>query len=108
MRDTGWTVDALAGHWSVDRAFAWRLVNGEKSWSIGRMLALPDDLESRLEHLRAEYFGLIVVAPLHGIEAQRALVAGLIGLMAVPALPARASAMAKVELPLTARKAVNQ
>lgn len=98
MRDTGWTVDALAAHWDVDRGFAWRLVNGEKPWSVERVLSLPDDLEQRLEHRRAEGFGLIVVAPLRGLDAQKAFVAGLIGMMAAPDLPAKADRMARVSV----------
>jgi hypothetical protein len=107
MNDTGWTPDALAAHWKVNRSFAWRLVSGEKPWSVDRMLALPDDLAARLEHLRAERHGLIVVAPLTGLEAQKAFVAGLIGVMSAPVLPAKASAMVKVDLPAR-KKAVGQ
>lgn len=100
MRDTGWTDDSLAAHWHVDRAFVWRLVNGEKPWSVERMLSLPSDLRARLDHLRAEGNGLIVVQPLTGLEAQKALVAGLIGVMSAP-LPTKATQMAKASLPLT-------
>jgi hypothetical protein len=89
MEDTGWTIDALAAHWDIHRSHVQRLHDGDKPWSVDRLLSLPDDLEARLEALRAEYFGLIVVEPLRGIAAQKAVVAGLIGLMA-PALPARA------------------
>jgi hypothetical protein len=108
MRDTGWTVDALANHWDVDRAFAWRLVNGEKPWSVERVVGLPDDLEGRLEHLRAEGFGLIVVAPVSREQALKNLISGLIGVMSAPELPTKTHGQAKADLPLAKRAAVNE
>lgn len=103
MTRTGWTEDALAAQWQVDRSYVNRLLNDEKPWSNDRVLALPDDLEGALYAIRAERFGAVVVQPLTGVDAMKALVAGLIGVMSAPQLPARASAMVKVEL--QARKA---
>lgn len=106
MSDTGWTSEALDAHWGTSRGYANRLVNGEKSWSVERMLALPDDLEARLEHLRAEGFGRIVVEPICHAEGVKALVAGLVSVLC-PRLPARTTGPIKADLPLT-KKAVNQ
>lgn len=97
MEDTGWTIDALAAHWDINRSHVQRLVDGDKPFSVDRVLSLPDDVEARLEALRAEHFGLIVVEPLTGLAAQKALVAGLFGLMATT-LPAKAGQPLKVDL----------
>jgi hypothetical protein len=105
MQDTGWTIDALAMAWNVDRAYAWRLVNGEKPFSVERLLALPDDLEARFEALRAESFGAIVVARVDESTALAQLASGVLNLVLTSSLPARATAMAKAELPRRADKA---
>lgn len=105
MADTGWTPEALDAHWETSRGYAWRLVNGEKPWSVERLLSLPDDLEARFEHLRAESFGLIVVQPLFGEDARRALVAGLIGVLSSPALPVKTAGPIRAELRPDGKKA---
>src|SRR5882757_4422633 len=48
MRDTGWTPEALDTLWNTSRGYAGRLFAGDKTWSVERMLSLPDDLEARL------------------------------------------------------------
>lgn len=98
MAATGWTIDALAAHLEIDRSYVSRMLDGEKPWSGERLVALPDDLEAKLNAIRAEHFGLIVVRPLTGLEAQKALVAGLIGVMSAPALPAKAGPPVKATL----------
>lgn len=103
MNDTGWTIDALAAHWGIHRSHVQRLYDGDKPWSVDRLLSLPDDLEARLEAIRAEYFGLIVVEPLRGLEAQKAIVAGLIGLMS-PQLPTKAGKPVKAGLAASRKK----
>lgn len=99
MQDTGWTCDALATHWRVNRAYAWRLVSGERPWSVRRQLSLPDDLEGQLEAIRAKRFGRIVVtAPTTPQAAMESLLAGIAGLPAVLSLPHRATAPVKADL----------
>ena len=105
MQQTGWTEDALAAHWGVDRSYVNRLMNDEKPWSNDRVLALPDELEGALYANRAERFGAVVVLPLSGSAAVKALVAGLMGVMAQAQLPLRANAMAKADL-LAVKKAI--
>lgn len=105
MKDTGWTIDALAAHWDIDRSYVQRLHDGDKPWSVDRLLSLPDDLEARLEALRAEHHGLIVVEPLTGLAAQKAAVAGLIGLMSsVALLPTKAGKPVKAGLASSGKK----
>lgn len=93
-----WTYDALAAHLQAttrkkyDKALVWRVLNGERPLSLEFLVALPDDVEACFEAKRAEQFGHVVVAPLAGQEAMKALVAGLFGVMG---LPAKASHMAK-------------
>lgn len=106
VAETGWTPEALDAHWNTSRGYAWRLLNGEKSWSVERLLALPDDIESRFEALRAESFGHIVVAPLAREEGMKAFVAGLCSLLGTPALPAKAGAPAKADLAPLAMKGI--
>lgn len=102
MRRTNWTPEALDAHWGTSRGYAWRLCNGEKSWSVERMLSLPDDLEAQLEHLRAERFGRVVVAPVSQEDGMRQLICGLASLLAPQrsALPSKFSTALKVETPL--------
>lgn len=104
MKDTDWTVDALAAQWKIDRAYVSRLVSGEKPWSLQRTLSLPPDLRTRLALLCAKAVGLIVVEPLSWAEAQRALVAGLVGVMGSQ-LPAATTGPIKADLrPVQAQK----
>jgi len=87
MTDTGWTVDAVAAELSrvldrtIDRGYCWRLVNNEKPWRQEYTTALPDDLEGRWYAIGAERLGHIVVKPLVGIDAERALIAGFFGVL---------------------------
>lgn len=94
LSDTAWTPEALDAHWNTSRGYAWRLVNGEKPWSLERQLSLPRDVRARLARLEAESHGLIVTEPLKGSDAAAAFVAGLLGLVASQLLPGRADHMA--------------
>jgi hypothetical protein len=62
VAETGWTCDALDAEWRLSRGYSWRLLNGEKPWSVDRMLALPDDIEARLVqlHLEQKFGGTVV------------------------------------------------
>lgn len=107
VQERGWTLDALAAAMGKDRAYIGKVLNGDKPFTLEFLVALPDDVEARYEHLRAEHFGLIVVQPLEGADAHRAFVAGFLGMVA-PRLPARASGMAKAELRDVERRAVSR
>lgn len=104
MKDTGWNVEALAKHLGVHRSYVDRMLDADKAITLERTVALPDDLEARFYAIRAESMGAIVVAPLTGLAAQKALVAGLLGLMSAPQLPAKAGAPIKADLPDATRK----
>jgi hypothetical protein len=94
LSDTEWTPEALDAHWKTSRGYAWRLVNGEKPWSLERKLSLPLDVRRRLARLEAESHGLYVVEPSRGPEAPLAFIAGFLGLLMNQQLPARAEQMA--------------
>lgn len=112
VSDTNWTYDGLAvalneampGR-SFDKTYVWRMFNQEKPLPHEVLVALPDDLEARFSLLRAESFGLIVVQPLTGEDARRALVAGLIGVLSTPQLPAKTSGPIRAELRTDHKKA---
>lgn len=108
VHDCGWTLDALAAHMRRDKSLISRVLNGERPLTQEFICALPDDVEGLYESRRAEQFGAVVVQPLSGQDALKALVAGLIGVMSAPQLPARAAAMVKVELPAARKVAVNE
>src|SRR4051794_32930864 len=68
--ECGWTYEALAVEMAerlerptFDKAFLWKLLNGEKPLRIEHLLALPDDVEVLFESKRAESLGLIVAEP---------------------------------------------
>lgn len=96
VQDRGWTLEALAAEMGIDKSLISRVLNGERSLTLAFLLALPDDVEALYTQRRAEAFGLIVVSPVHGDEAVRHLVSGLLGVLA-PRLPSKADRMAKVE-----------
>lgn len=118
--ELGWKHDALAVVLSertglaIDGPYLSKMLSGDKPLSAAHLAALPDDIEAVLYRRRAERFGLIVVEPLTGLAAQKALVAGLIGVMSAPAgertLPQRGEAsMAKASLEeRVARKVVGR
>jgi len=99
VSECGWTLDALAVEMGKDKAYIHRVLNREKPLTLEFMVALPDDVEALYEAKRAEQFGHVVVAPLAGADALKALVAGLVGVMA-GALPTRATQMARAALPI--------
>ncbi|HZR25492.1 MAG TPA: hypothetical protein VFA59_17990 [Vicinamibacterales bacterium] len=99
--ESRWKHDALAEAMSlacgnrIDGPYLSKLLSGEKSLSAAHLSALPDDIETIFHRKRAERFGHLVVKPLSGLDAQKAFVAGLIGIMSKPELPVRAEAMVK-------------
>jgi hypothetical protein len=96
-KDLGYTLDALeaAIHPTVGRAYIGKVLSGEKPLRLEFEVSLPIDLLTEYRKRQAEEYGLIVVQPLTGLAAQRAFVAGALGLLA--AVPAKA-AMAKADV----------
>lgn len=87
VQEKGWTYDALAAAMSertaghFDKSQICRVLNGERPLTLVFLLALPDDVEALFESKRAEAFGMIVVPPVHGDDAVRNLVSGLVGVL---------------------------
>lgn len=107
IEDLGWTCEAIAaamGRGESYRTHVFRVVNGERPMSHAFLKALPDDIEVEWHARLAEQGGRIVVAPLSGADAVRSLVGGLIGMLAPPQLPVKASGMARAALPTKARR----
>lgn len=82
VSDGQWTLDALAAHMGIDKAHISRVLNGEKRATLDFMASLPHDVKVLFAMRCAEAFGLVVVAPLEGPAAAKALVAGLLGVLA--------------------------
>lgn len=95
--DTGWNQEALAKAMDKDAAYVSRVLSGDKPLSAAFIRQLPDDVEALVAKYHAESFGLVVVVPVSGDDAVRNLVSGLVGMLR-PALPDRASGMAKGRL----------
>lgn len=95
VHDCGWTLDALAAHMHRDKSLVSRVLNGERPMTLSFLVALPNDVEALYESRRAEHFGLIVVAPLHGPDAVKAFVGGLLGVLT----DRQKLAMAKADIP---------
>jgi hypothetical protein len=103
--ELGWTLDALAAHMQAvtgkpgyDKSLISRVLSDERPLTLTFLVALPLDVQSLYEAKRAEYFGHVVVAPLVGPAAIKAFVAGLVGVLGVHQLPARADQMARASL----------
>lgn len=101
--ESGWKHEALAAEMQLpNAAYLSRMLSGDKPISAAHLRALPDDIEQVFARKYAEAMGLVVVAPVHGGDAVRALVSGLVGLLAPPPpVPIR---MAKAALRPAARK----
>ncbi|HEX4347574.1 MAG TPA: hypothetical protein VHZ73_08375 [Vicinamibacterales bacterium] len=109
MRETGHTAETIAAHRQIHRRYVERQLDAEKPLNADQIANLPPDVGKAFDRRRAERRGLIVVEPLSGLDAQKALVAGLIGVMSAPRLPAKADQMARGELRQHERgKAVNE
>lgn len=108
VQQCGWTLDALEAEMRIDKSLISRILNGERPVTLKFVIALPDDIEALYMQRRAESFGLIVVAPLTGVDAQRAFVAGAIGLMAGSHLPSRAAVTAKADIRPAQKAAVGE
>lgn len=89
--------EAVAAALRVDGPYLSKMRTGEKPIAARHIAALPDNVEQLFAQKYAERFGLIVVAPLSGREAQRAFIAGLFGVLQ-ERLPVRADQMAKATL----------
>jgi hypothetical protein len=98
VADLDYTLDALAAAMGKDRSFIHRVLGGEKPMPPAFLDALPDDIEAEWHARRAAAFGRVVV--------ERTGLIGLVMAPPPPALPARASGMARATLPASpARKA---
>jgi hypothetical protein len=98
VAECGWTLDALQAEMRKNKAYIHRVLHGDKPLTLTFLIALPDEVEARYAHLRAEHFGLIVVSASASREqAERDLVSGLFGLLRAQ-LPARADRFAKADL----------
>ena len=94
IEECHYTHDALAAAMGCSASLVTRILNGERPLREDWICQLPDDVEARYLQKRAEALGVICVEPLHGLDARKALVSGLMGLMgdallaAVPVHPA--------------------
>lgn len=105
IRESGWNQTALAESMGKDEAYVSRVLSGEKPLSASFIRELPNDVERIVARYHAESFGLVVAEPLTGPAAIEAIVGAVVGLLtAAPALPAKASAMVRAELPAKARR----
>lgn len=108
VADLNYTSESLEVATGRNKAHISRVLNGIKPMTLEFLTALPTDLQGLYEQRRAEHFGLIVVRPLAGLEAQRAFVAGALGLLTSTGLPTKADAMVKAGLHEQPRAAVNE
>lgn len=81
IADCGWTFDALEAHTGKDRSYLSAIFSGDRPCRLDFLVSLPEDVRRRYSELVAEHNGWIVVRPLTGIEAQKAYVAGALGLL---------------------------
>lgn len=99
VHDRGWTLEALEAEMGLDKSLISRVLNGERPLTLTFLIALPDDIEATFSARYAEHHGQIVVAPVHGEQAVRQLVGGLLGVLS-PRLPVKADRLAKATLPI--------
>ncbi len=81
VQECGYTHEALAAAMGCCPSFVTKVLNGERPLKQEWLCALPNDVEQRYATRYAESFGAIVVQPLRGVEAQKALVSGFLGLL---------------------------
>ena len=100
IEDSPWAgrTEALATAMDIDRGYLSKVRSKDKPLNLKILRALPDDIEAIFAAKWAEAFGLIVVAPVHGQDAVKCLVSGLIGVLS-PRLPERSSGQLKATLP---------
>ncbi len=98
VQECGYTLDALQAVTGIDKSHLSRVLNGERALTLPFLVTLPHDVAARYEAKRAELLGNVVVTPLSGIDAQRAFLAGLVGLIGAVPLPVSANHPAKADL----------
>jgi hypothetical protein len=107
--ESGWKHEAVALAIGLSREngkhYLSKMLSEEKPITAKHLAALPYDIKVILARRNAEALGLIVVRPLSGEEAQRAFVAGALGLLAGSAMSFR---MAKASIADAVRTAVNE
>lgn len=108
ISDLNWTFEAIAaamGRGESYKTHVSRVVSGERPMSLEFIKALPDDIEVEWHARLAAAGGRVVVTPASDDSAVQHFVGGLLTLLrqGQPPLPAKASAMAKVE-PARARR----
>lgn len=103
--ESKWKHEALAAHLSaalglrIDGPYLSKMLAGEKPVSLDHINALPDDIERIYYRLRGESLHLIVVEPVDPVTAARYFATALLSGVLQSALPVRASAMARADLP---------
>lgn len=97
LQDTGWTPDALAAFWEIDRGYVWKLLSGEKPWSVARTLALPPVVLFRLAFLEADHRGLLVFEPVDEATADQYIAIGTLSKLRHVS-PAKSGVQAKAQL----------
>lgn len=81
VAERGYTLDALEAATGKGRTHIHRMLNGDRPLTLQFLASLPADLKADFAKRAAEALGLIVVTPLEGQEAVRAVVSGLVGLL---------------------------
>jgi hypothetical protein len=82
MEDTGNTYESLHAHTGISGSHWQRLFTAEKPLRVENVLALPKDMQTRFEELRAKDLGLLVVRPMHGDDAIAAVLGGFASILA--------------------------
>ena len=89
MDDTGNTYESLNAHTGISGSHWQRMFTGEKPLRVENVLALPKDMQTRFEELRAKDLGLFVVRPMNGDDALAAVLGGFASILAArPAVAA--------------------
>ncbi len=85
VQECGYTHEALAAVMGCCPSMVTKVLNGDKPLKEEWICALPDDVERAYLAKRAESLGALVVQPLRGVDAQKAFVSGLLGLLGATA-----------------------
>jgi hypothetical protein len=79
--ESGWKHDAIAAVLGIEAAYLSKMLSGEKAIGLKHLRRLPRDVARCYVKKCGEALGLIVVMPLSGVEAQRAFIAGALGML---------------------------